>query len=103
MIFIFIAMLGATTLTGVLTWRLVAIAKLEGASTLFSMQNMGNTILHACLLLSWLLFMENAISAFMTGGSTEMTVGFGAVFTGVSYTCLSSIKKTAKAALAKTQ
>jgi len=69
----------------------------------FSMQSMGNSVLHACLIFSWLLFMQNAISALMTGDSTEMAVGFGLVFAGVFYMCLRSIKTTANAALVKTQ
>lgn len=102
MIFIFIAMTGATVAATVLTWRLVAIAKRDGATSLLSMQNMRSTMLHVCLLFTWLLFMRDALSALLTGASAETVTGFGAMFGGLFAMCLADTKKTAPAGSAKT-
>lgn len=103
MIFIFIAMTGATVAATALTWRLVAIAKRDGATSLLSTQNMGSTMLHACLLFTWLLFMRDALSVLLTGASTETMTGFGALFGGLFAMCLTGTKMTAPARPVKTE
>lgn len=97
MTFIFIEMTGATVAATALTWRLVAIAKRDGATSLLSMHNMGSTMLHVCLLFTWLLFMRDALSVLLTGASTETMTGFGALFGGFFAMCLAGAKRTASA------
>lgn len=97
MILTFIAVASATAAAAALTWRLAAIAKRGGAASLLSIQNTGGTLLHICMLFTWLLFMREGLAVILEGAPSETMVGFGAMFGGLFAMCLAGTKKPAPA------
>ncbi len=76
------AMAAATATAAGLTWQILNIAKREGAASLLTVRA-GETLLHACLLFSWALFMREAVNVLLNAAPSETMVGFGALLGGL--------------------
>lgn len=85
------AMTGAAAAAVGLTLRLLNIAKREGAASLFTTRA-GETLLHACLLFSWALFMREGADVLLHSAPPETMAGFGALFGGLLAMCLTRTK-----------
>lgn len=87
-----ISTMAAVTATAAgLTWRILKIAKREGALSLFTVRA-GETLLHACLLFTWALFMREAVSVLVNSAPSETMAGFGALFGGLTAMILARLK-----------
>ena len=91
MVLVFIALCGATAASAGLIWRLVNISKHEGLAALFTVRA-EETLLHACLLFSWALFVREGSGVLLYSNPNELTAGFGSLFGGMFAMCLSRIK-----------
>lgn len=80
-------MAGATAAAASLIWRLVRAAKRDGASSLLTTRA-NETLLHACLLFSWVMFMREGASVVLHSAPHEMMAGYGALFGGLFAMCL---------------
>ncbi len=98
MILTFFAMTGATAAAAALSWRLLIIVKREGVAWLLSMQNAGGTVLHVCLLFTWILFIREGMAVLFDAAPLKSMVGFGAMFCGILAMCLAGTKKQFSAA-----
>ncbi len=76
------AMAATTATAAVLTLRITNIAKREGVASLFTARA-GETLLHACLLFSWALFMREAVNVLLYSAPSETMAGFGALLGGL--------------------
>lgn len=84
-------MAGATAAAAGLTWRLLNAARREGAASLLTARA-GETLLHVCLLFSWVLFMREGAAVLAGASSDETMAGFGALFGGLLAMCLAKTK-----------
>lgn len=84
-------LVGATAAAAGLIWRLVRVAKRDGASSLLTTRA-NETLLHACLLFSWGMFMREGASVLLHSHPDEMMMGYGALFGGLFATCLLKTK-----------
>jgi len=91
MVLVFIALCGATAASAGLIWRLAKIAKHEGLASLFTVRA-EETLLHACLLFGWALFVREGSGVLLYSNPNELTAGFGSLFGGLFAMCLSRTK-----------
>lgn len=95
------AMVGATAAVAGLIWRLVGIARRNGASSLLTTRA-NETLLHICLLFSWGMFMREGASVLLHSHLDEMMAGYGALFGGLFVTCLLKTKPSLTATVTVT-
>ncbi|MCL2524880.1 MAG: hypothetical protein FWF20_02240 [Betaproteobacteria bacterium] len=94
------AMVGATAAVAGLIWRLVMVAKRDGASSLLTTRA-NETLLHACLLFSWAMFMGEGAGVLLHSAPNEMMAGYGALFGGLFAMCLLKTKPSLAATVTR--